>query len=401
MTDNLKEVVEDVGRAFEDFKAANDARLKSLESKGSADVLIKDKLDRINDRFDAFDAEVAEVRKVQNRSKLNGAEGKDGLSADEREHRKAMDRYLRKGIDTGLMELQTKTMQVQSEPDGGYLVTPTRMQTILENIVETSPVRQVASVITIGTDLFEQPRRSSRGSTGGWVTESASRTATTSPQLGLLRIATHEIYAAPQATQKLLDDAFIDVEAWLAGEIMAEYSFLENTAFVNGTGAGQPRGFLTYASGTSDGQIEQVGSGTSGVVTADGIIKLQSALKEFYDPGAVFMMNRLVKRDVRLLKDSQNRYLWEPGSYQSLPNGIPDTLLGKPVYTASDMPTSAANALAIVYGDFSKGYKIVDRMGIRVLRDPFTAKPNIQFYSTKRVGADVAIFEALKIQKLA
>jgi len=170
----------------------------------------------------------------------------------------------------------------------------------------------------------------------------------------------------------------------------------ENTAFVSGDGVGKPRGILTYTAGTSWGEIEQVASGSAGAVTADKIIELYYALKEDYATNASFLMNRATVEDVRQLKDTTNQYLWNPG----LAVGVPDTLMGVPVYQAADMPVPAADSLSIAVGDFKAAYQIVDRAGIRVLRDPFTDKPFVKFYSTKRVGGDVVNFEAVKLMKL-
>ena len=166
---------------------------------------------------------------------------------------------------------------------------------------------------------------------------------------------------------------------------------------INGTGVGQPRGILTYDAGTSWGQIEQVNSGSAGAVAADGLIDLQHSLKEVHGANAVWLANRLTLRDIRKLKDSNNQYLWEPG----LKIDGQDTLLGRPILTATDMPVAAANSLSVAFGDFTAGYQIVDRIGVRVLRDPFTAKPFVKFYTTKRVGGDVVNFDAIKLQKLA
>jgi HK97 family phage major capsid protein len=259
-------------------------------------------------------------------------------------------------------------------------------------------MRQLAAVQSISSSQFEQLKRTTRGATGGWVTETGTRAVTTTPKLGKLVIPTHEVYAEPHATQMLLDDSAINIEQWLADEIAEEFGFYENTAFINGTGAGQPRGLLTYAAGTADGQIEQVTSGDANLLTSDGLISLQTALKEPYQVNATWLMNRATVGAIRKLKASgTGDYMWQPG----LGQGQPATLLGRPVVMGADMPTVAANALAAAYGDFRRAYKIVDRMGMRVLRDPFTAKPFIKFYSTKRVGGDVTLFEAVKIHKIA
>jgi HK97 family phage major capsid protein len=232
----------------------------------------------------------------------------------------------------------------------------------------------------------------------GWTSETASVSETSSPQIAKRNIQVHELYAQPKATQRLIDDSEIDIEAWIAAKVSDIFSRKENTAFISGNGVGQPRGILTYAAGTSWGSIQQVNSGTSAQVTADGLIKLYYALKDAYARRASFLMNRATVQAVRLLKEtSTNQYLWQPG----LTAGAPDTLLGVPVFMAADMPVAVADSLSVAVGDFKSAYQIVDRAGIRILRDPFTDKPFVKFYTTKRVGGDVVNFDAIKLMKLA
>jgi len=310
-------------------------------------------------------------------------------------HKEAFRNYLRKGVEGDLCNLQTKALSVSSDPDGGYFVSPQLSANIVKTVFETSPMRQLASVEIISSDSLEilEDRDSAAA---GWTGESTSITATTSPQIAKKLIPVYQLYAQPKATQKLIDDSAIDIEAWLAGKISDIFGRLENTAFISGDGIGKPRGILTYASGTSWGQIEQVGSGSSGAVTADKLLDLFYALKESYATNATFLMNRATVDAVRKLKDTTNQYLWNPG----LMHGAPDTLLGVPVHQAADMPVPGSGSLSIVVGDFKRAYQIVDRSGITVLRDPFTDKPFVSFYTTKRVGGDVVNFEAIKIMSL-
>lgn len=231
----------------------------------------------------------------------------------------------------------------------------------------------------------------------GWTTETGAVSDTTTPQVGKRSIPVFEMYAQPKATQKLVDDAAIDIENWIAEKVADVFSRKENTAFISGNGVSQPRGLLTYAAGTGWGQIEQVNSGTSAAVTADGLIKVYYALKEDHATRATFLMNRSLVQAVRLLKDSTNQYIWQPG----LAAGAPDTLMGVPVRMAADMPVAASGSLSVAVGDFKSAYLVVDRIGIRILRDPFTDKPFVKFYTTKRVGGDVVNFDAIKLLKLA
>jgi len=394
----LKEGFEAMGTAFEEFKKANDLRLKQIEEKGGADPLIEEKLQKINADMDAKQELIDNVQATLKRiaqSSEGGQEGKE--TAEMREYKKGFNKFLRKGHEDGLLDLQRKALSVDSDPDGGYVVIPEMDMTILRNLAETTPMRSRASVQTISSDALEQPKRTSGATSGGWVGETASRTETTNPKLGLLRIEAHEQYVEPAATQKFLDDSAINVEQWLSDEIAETIALTENTAFITGDGIAKPRGILTFTAGTGAGQIEQVNSGHASQVTADGLISLQTALKEGYQVNASWFMTRATVGLIRKLKGSDNNYLWQPG----LSASEPAMLLGRPYDMASDMPEVAANALALAYGDFRRGYKIVDRTGVRILRDPYSSKPLVLFYATKRTGGDVTIHEAIKIQKIA
>lgn len=299
--------------------------------------------------------------------------------------------YLRR--DIGSQGAEQKAMSVGSDPDGGYFVTPFMSPRILSIVYESSPLRQIANVETISTDAIEYPIDD--GEVGvGWVGEQESRPETTTPQVGIQRIPVHEMYAMPKATQKLLEDAAVNIEAWLATKIGERFGRLEATAFVTGDGVKKPRGFTTYANGTTRGTIEQIVSGNATALTADGLVNLTMALKEPYVNGAVFLMRRATVGAVMLFKDGNGQYLWRAG----LEAGKPSILLGHPVYQAADMAAVQAGSLSVAFGNFSQGYTIVDRLGISTLRDPYTAKPFVLFYTRKRVGGDVTGFEAIKLQ---
>jgi HK97 family phage major capsid protein len=231
-----------------------------------------------------------------------------------------------------------------------------------------------------------------------WGDETTVRSAeTTSSTLGRNTIDTFELYAQPQATQKLVDDGSINIEEWVARKVADKMARLEATAFINGNGTSQPKGILTYTAGTTFGQIQQINSGTSAVITADSLVNLYFSLKDDYARNATFLMHRTTVQAVRLLKDTTNQYIWQPG----LSAGTPNTLMGVPVALAADMPVPAASSLSVAVGDFKRAYLIVDRIGIRTLRDPFTSKPFVKFYTTKRVGGEVINTEAVKILKLS
>ncbi len=390
----ITERVSHLGNAWEEFKRVNDNRLREIEQKGSADGLYEQHLANISMALDNYKSRLDTIETVYSRPEF-GSESKS--IASHSEYSKAFRNYLRKGMDAGLEGLSTKALSVGSDPDGGYLVTPQMSQNIVKAVFETSPMRQVASVETISSDALELIDDHDQAS-AGWTSETGSISETSTPIIAKRNIPTHELYAQPKATQKLVDDAAIDIEAWLSSKIADIFARKENTAFISGNGVGQPRGILTYTSGTAWNQIEQINSGTSAQVTADGLIKVFYALKDAYTKNASFMMNRATVQAVRLLKEATtNQYLWQPG----LAAGAPDTLMGVPVLMASDMPIAAANSLSVAVGDFKAGYQIVDRRGVNILRDPFTEKPFVKFYATKRVGGDVINSEAIKLLKLA
>jgi HK97 family phage major capsid protein len=391
----IKDLIEKQGTAFEEFKKANDARLNEIEKKGAADPLLTEQVNKLNT---ALEEQKKAMEALQTAASRPGAgAGEEGKEKPElAEHKKAFIDYLRKGNDANLGEMQTKALSVGSDPDGGYLVTPTMANIITKIVNETSPLRALASVQTISSDSLDTIDDVQLMG-GGWTGEQDSRSETTTAQIGKRNIPVHELYANPRATQKLLDDANINIEQWLAEKIAEKLSLLENTAFVSGNGVSKPRGFLTYAAGTSWGQVQQVSSGTSADFGADDLISLFYTLKEPYQKNATFLMARATLANVRQMKGSDGQYIWQP----ALALGAPDLILGRPVVQASDMEAIGAASLSVAVADWKQAYQIVDRIGIRTLRDPFSAKPYVQFYTTKRVGGDVLNFEAVKLLKLS
>lgn len=373
----------------------------------------------------AAGARMDEIEKKLNRSKLGGGWGdndesvkaarafaKDAmarkgelridtdLSSLDLDEVKAYDRafpgWMRRKPETPTPDGESKAMSVGSDPDGGYMVTPT-IGAIIQGVnFETSPMRGVANIETISTDAIEYPRDDDQASCG-WVGEQEDRPATGTPQVGMQRIPVHELYAMPKITQKLLEDNAWNVEAWLGNKIGDKFGRTEATAFVTGNGIKKPRGFTTYASGTfsagGSGKIEQVAAATSGAVEWDDFIRVLTSLKEFYLGGARWMMQRGTVGKVMLLKDGEGSYIWQTNSQA----GKPSVLMGYEVSQAADMAAVGASALPVAFGNFKMGYTIVDRVGISTLRDPYTAKPFVQFYTRKRVGGDVTNFEAIKL----
>lgn len=391
----ITERVASLGHAWEQFKQVNDARLSEIERKGHADPLYDEHLYTINSSLDNYKKRLDLIETAYSRPAA-GAD-MDCKAMETGEYGKAFRSYLRKGMDAGLEAFQAKALSVGSDSDGGYLVTTAMSSRIVQAVFETSPMRQLASIESISTDALDLIDDHS-SAVAGWTTETGAVSETGSPTLAKRNIPTHELYAQPKATQKLVDDSAIDIEAWLSAKIADIFARMQNTAFISGNGVGQPRGILTYAAGTSWGQIQQVNSGTNGQVTSDALINLFYALKDAYARRASFLMNRSVVQQVRLLKQATtNQYMWQPG----LAAGAPDTLMGVPVHMASDMPTASTGSLSVAVGDFKSAYQIVDRLGIRILRDPYTEKPFVKFYATARVGGDVVNSEAIKLMKLS
>lgn len=387
--------VHTLGNAWEQFKSVNDRRLNEIERKGAADPLTMEQLNTINTVIGNYKERLDRVETAMVRPHLGGGSAlmTDPLHA---EHKQAFCNYIRKGVEGDLPKLEAKALSVGSDADGGYLVTHAMSDHIIKIVNETSPMRKLARVETISTDSLELIE-DTQDFAAGWTTETGSVSVTNTPQFGKKTITAYELYAQPSATTKLIDDSSVDIESWLSEKLADVFSRKENTAFISGSGSGQPKGILSYAAGTSWGQIEQLNSGAgAALIEADDIVELYYKLKEDYATRATFLMNRSVAQVVRLLKETTTgQYLWQPG----LAAGAPDTLMGVPVMQAADMPAAALNNLVIAVGDFQSAYQIVDRSGIRILRDPFTNKPFVNFYSTKRVGGDVVNFEAIKLLK--
>ena len=393
-TVEIKTQLDALGRAWEEFKSTNDARVAEISKKGVADALTELKLDRVND---AIDSVKSKLDRIETQSAAGSDIATKETSEIQQEYKKAYVNWLRKGVEIS-PALEQKALSVISNPDGGFLVTPEISSKIVKKIYDLSPIRQIASVQTISSDSLDVIVDNG-DNTSGWVAETGARSATTTPTIGKSNIPVHELYTMPIATQKLLDDASIDLEAWLADKVADQFAREEADAFVNGDGVAQPRGFLTYSAGTTWGTIQQVSStsGSGGVLAADDIYELVYALQSGYTNGASFVMKRSTLKAVRQLKTTTTLdYIWQPG----LQAGQPSSLAGFPVYEATDMPAITTNSLSIAFGNFAAAYQIVDRFGIRTLRDPYANKPYVQFYTTKRVGGDVVNFDAIKLLKM-
>ncbi|HEY1630634.1 MAG TPA: phage major capsid protein [Rhizomicrobium sp.] len=397
----IKEAYADLRQAFEAFKGANDERLDALEKRGGADVVTEEKVDRINRALDEQKKALDELTLAAHRPLLGETKP---LDRGQRERKAAFDRYMRKGDASGFAALEVKALSEGSNPDGGYVVPLEIADTIDRILAKASPIRALATVQQIGSSVYRKPITTVEAASG-WVGETDARSQTTTPTITAIDFPAMELYAMPAATQPLLDDAQVDIEAWLANEVQIVFAEQEGAAFVSGDGSNKPTGFLHYTTAADAswvwGKIGYIASGADGAFAssdpADALINLAYAPKQGYRANANWVMNRKTESVVRKFKDANDNYIWQPG----LGVGQPASLLGYPVAEAEDMPDIASNAYSIAFGDFARGYLIVDRVGIRTLRDPFTAKPYVLFYTTKRVGGGVQNFEAIKLMKFA
>ena len=399
-TREMKEAYGELMHTFESFKQGNDERLKQIE-KRSVDPLTEEKVDRLNRAVEEQKRTLDEMVLAGQRPALGT---RAAMTSDSREHKSAFERYVRNGDAHALARFETKALSSQSDPDGGYLV-PRETESAIDRVLaKVSPMRAISSVRQIGASTYRKPITTT-GADYGWVGEQASRAETAAPQISIVEFPAMELYAMPAATQAMLDDSLADIEQWLAGEVQATFAEQEGAAFISGDGVNRPRGFLTYTivadASWAWNKIGYIASGGAGAFAAsnpsDALVDLAYAPRQGYRANASWVMNRKTEAAVRKFKDGQGNYIWQPG----VAAGSPATLLGYPVAEAEDMPDIAANSYSVAFGDFARGYLIVDRVGVRVLRDPYSAKPYVLFYTTKRVGGGVQNFEAIKLMKFA
>ncbi|WP_197436531.1 phage major capsid protein [Agrobacterium vitis] len=399
---DAQKIFEDLKKSVEAFKASHEEELKGIKNKFN-DVVTTEKVDKINNEITSLQKALDDVNAMIAASKLGGAS--DGAeTAEQREHRGAFNKWFRKGADAGLADLEVKAaLTTQSDPDGGFLV-PTQTETTIDRVLGTvSTMRQLATVMLVGTDTYTKFVNMG-GSGAGWVGEEESRPETGTPTLREIVLTVMELYANPFTTQKMLDDGIIDIAAWLADEVSITFAEKEGAAFISGDGVKKPRGILaydtvanaSYAWGSLGFIVSGGASGFASSAPADALIDLYYGLKAGYRTNASFLTSDATMGPIRKMKDGQGNYLWRD---PSAPGDVP-TILGKPVYTDDNMPAVAANAFPVAFGDFKRGYMVADRTGIRVLRDPYTNKPKVGFYTTKRVGGGVTNFEAIKLLKI-
>ena len=394
---DLNDKLNQLGNSWDHFKKVNDERLRQIERKGSSDPLTEEHLRKVND---AIDEQKSKMEKIEVALSRPESEVKNFKFANngELEYKKAFNDYIRRGADGDLVRLEKKNIlntSTSSDSYGGFLSTPNMQRIIAGEVQNSCIMRKICSVQEISTSSLDVIDDDSFAT--AWNSEAGVVSDSNASILTKRTIATHDLIAQPRVTQKLIDDSSIDMEEWLAHRLAQEFSLAEENAFINGAGSGsnQPVGILNYSAGTTSTTIERVASAdlVDGKFDEDDILNLYYALNEKYVNRASFLMSRSAVQSVRKLKDATSgNYLWQP----ALLGGQEDMLLGCPVHQSSYMPAVGDNTLSIILGDFSQ-YQIVDRTGVRILRDPYTSKPYVRFYTTKRVGGDVIRTEAFKV----
>lgn len=342
-------------------------------------------------------------------ARLDTASDKGAKDAEIEKSKAVLREYMLKG-DRAKLEgfkltddgLEIRTMQTNVGPEGGYLTMPTLANFMVDRVFETTPMRSLANVVTIGGKSLDVIIDDNEAASG-WANELATISATAAPNLGRLNIPVHKLTAKPACSTEMIEDGMVDIEAWLAGKLAEKFSRDENTAFVSGNGVDRPRGFTTFANYTSAGvyqreAIERIPAGSTTALSAEGLLDLQQSLKEEYQATATWLMRRQTFGNVLKLKGADNFYfnttLMRDGQLQL-------QLLGRPVVFAADMPAIASGALPVAYGDFARAYTIVDRVGLSILRDPYSTDEAVIFKARKRVGGNVTSFDAMKLQVMS
>lgn len=388
---DIKALIGDLNKDFESFKATIAEKDKEIAAKFD-DVVTTEKLERINTSVSELQASVDQANTKMAAMEMAG--GDKGKIRDQ-EYTDAFRAHFRKG------DVQA-SLNKGADAEGGYLAPVEWDRTITDKLIEVSPMRQIASVQSISTAGFTK-LYNLRGTASGWVGETGARTETNTPTFGNMTFTPGEIYANPAATQQMLDDSEVSLEMWLAGEVETEFAQQEGLAFIAGNGTNKPYGFLTFVDGGTQaatnplGSIETVTTASGAAIDPDELVDVVYALPSAFTGNARWIMNRSTQGVIRKLKDGDGTFLWQP-SYVA---GQPAQILGYPVTEMPGMPDIALSALPIAFGDFQRGYLIVERTGVRVLRDPFSNKPYVHFYTTKRVGGGVNNPECIKVLEMA
>lgn len=400
MSDELKTALEGVQSVVAELRANHE------QVTAKYDGLLVEKENRMKEEFVQLRTQMDEISKSQKRAAII-AETRDGLTEEQRQHGSDFRDYLRRG-DAGVTDLLTRATQASlgNDAEGGYVASPAVQASVERLQLVASPIRSIANVVTISAASYKIPV-DRLGLNSGWVAEMESRPQTLSPDLAMIEPPMGEVYANVPVTQTLLDDAAINIEAWIAESIAERFNFVENVAYISGDGVKKPRGFLQEPTAAQAGVTEPaygslgfVATGANGafLTTASAVGNVfrdtVARLKPGYRPNAQWVMNRTTEAEVAKLKDTTGAPLW----VMSMRDNLPSTLAGFPITVADDMPDLATtNAFPIAFGDFRAGYQIVDRIGIRTIRDPYSSKPFVLIYATKRGGGAVKRFEAIKL----
>lgn len=395
----IQQLLEKQNQAFEEFKSANNQRLAAIEKKGYAPADLEQKVDTINAELNRLGADLTALAKKANRP---GQPGTAALSDEAAEHKSRFQAWLRKGDETGLRDAERKAMIVGSAPDGGFFATEEVEAGIDRVLTRDVSMMMLATVRTIGASVYKKRVKTS-GASYKWVGEQEATGETTTPRYVELSFEPGTISAEPQVSSESLEDLSINPEAEIADELAIAFNEGIGDSLINGDGVKKPRGLLSYdivdnasyAWGKLGSVVSGGASGFASSNPSDALITLQHALRMGYRGNASWLMNDATLSAIRKFKDGQNQYLWVPG----LADGALGILLGKPVYVDDYMPNLGSNTYPIAFGDFARGYVVVRRRGMTMLRDPFTAKPFTKFYTTMRVGGGVQNFEAIKLLK--
>ncbi len=400
--DDVVAAYDTFNRTFESYKDANEERLNAIENRLTADPVTEEKLARIDAALDRQKQALDQLALKARRPSMDNEERRDYSGALAR--KEAFEAYVRKGETLSTARLDLKALSAGTGNAGGYTVPFETETEIGRRLTEVSPIRAIASVQQVSALTYKKPFATD-GFASGWVGETAARPQTDNATLAELSFPAMELYAMPAASQTLLDDSAVDIDRWIAEEVESAFAAQETTAFISGNGVNKPTGFL-HPDKVADtawewGKIGFVASGAAANFAdenpVDPLIDLIYSLKSGYRQNARFVLNRRTQAALRKLKDENGNYIWQPPAQA----GGDANLLGFPVTEAEDMPNIAANAFPIAFGDFKRGYLIVDRIGVNVLRDPYSAKPYVLFYTTKRVGGGVQDFNAIKLLRIA
>lgn len=388
---DIEQVAKELKQRFEEFKDTNDKRLEGIVQQKAA----------LAGQVETLNAKLTELVNVKTllENELKEIKRPIGGNKLQSEHKEAFSRFIRKGDESGLSELEQKSMQIGIDADGGFAL-PTELNTdILSAMRNEVTMRQECTVITVGSSDWKKLVNEG-GTSSGWVGETEQRKGTNTPKVGILTPVWGEIYGNPSATQTMLDDAFFNVESFINDELTVEFKEKEEEAFTVGDAVKKPRGFLSYETDDKTdkdrdwGKLQKITAGAASI-SADDIISLTYSLRTPYRAGAKFMLNGQSLLAVRLLKDDDGNYLWQPG----LQAGQPSSLSGFAIAENEQMPDigDESGKAPIAFGNFKRGYYIFDRIGIRMLRDPYTNKPFVSFYTTKRVGGMLHDSNAIKL----